>query len=184
MALAYTNGVPATIVSGDTLKFQLCLTGYPASAGWVCHVYIVGGQRLDLTGTASGDDFLFSATATETKILTAGRAAYHVQVSLAGEVKTIQSGWSKVKNSLSTLDSISAPTDPAEMVRTIDAAILGALQTGFASFSIGGQSATNYSLAELRIMRDHYSSLARQKKALERAKATGSYGKGIQVRVL
>ena len=70
------------------------------------------------------------------------------------------------------------------MVRTIDAAIIGALQTGFASFSIGGQSATNFSLAELRMMRDHYSSLARQKKALEKAKTTGIIGKRLQVRVL
>lgn len=184
MALAVPIGVPDKIIPGDTLTFKLCLADYKAGDGWACTVYFVGNQRLELAGTADGDDFLFSSSATNTASLTAGRAGYQVRVSKAGEVKTVHGGYTRIKNSLSSLDSLpQTQIDPAEMVRRIETAIQEILATGFSSFSIGGQSATNFSLTELYQMREKYASLARQKRVLERGRKTGLFGAGIQVRM-
>lgn len=163
--------------------FRLSFSGFTGADGWACTFILVGSQRIELTGTADGNDFTFLASATTTQALTAGRGAYHVKMTKGGEVKTVGSGWTKIKNSLSALESLPTVVDPAAMVRKIDEAIRGALDTGFSSFSIGGQSATTHSLSELRIMRDYYSVLARQKQARERGKSTGTWGKPIQVRV-
>lgn len=184
MALAVPIGVPNQIIPGDTLTFKLCLADYKAGDGWACTVYFVGNQRLELTGVADGDYFVFFSSASNTASLTAGRVGYQVRVSKSGEVKTIYGGYSQIKNSLSSLDSLpQTQIDPAEMVRLIETAIKEILATGFSSFSIGGQSATNFSLAELYKMRNDYASLARQKRILERGRKTGLFGAGIQVRL-
>lgn len=184
MAIAVQYGVPDKIVPGDTLTFKLCLSDYKAGDGWACSVYFVGNQRLEITGVADGDDFAFTATATATSALTAGKAGYQVRVSKDGEVKTVEGGYSKIKNSLASLDSLpQTQIEPVEMVRRIETAIQEILATGFTSFSIGGQSATNFSLTELYQLRERYASMARQKRVLEKGRKTGLFGAGIQVRV-
>lgn len=60
--------IPTTHTAGDTFAARLDGATYPASAGWVADLILIGTARVVLTSTADGDDHVIAATGTQTAV--------------------------------------------------------------------------------------------------------------------
>lgn len=93
--------VPAIITAGDTLAWTRSLPDYPASDGWTIGYRLINASaKIDITGSASGQDHAVSITATTSAAYAAGDYVYQEYVSKAGERHTTGTGAITIKPDL------------------------------------------------------------------------------------
>lgn len=81
------------LIAGDTLDFTTSLDGYPASAGWQLKYALRGtAGAIDLTASASGDDYHVQASASTTSAWAPGVYRYVATVTLSGQRYTVAEG--------------------------------------------------------------------------------------------
>ncbi len=67
---------PATVVAGDTITWQKSFSDYPATTWTLKYRLLNAAGKIDITATASGNDYLVSVTAATSAAWTAGDYDY------------------------------------------------------------------------------------------------------------
>lgn len=146
--------LPTTFTSGDAFTATITNASYPAGAGWSAQMVLIGPTRQTITGTASGDDFVFTADSAATASWAAGSYTARILYTLAGARTTVESGTLQVLP-----DPAAGGTDARALMGTwariladLEAAYQAHITSGRAvvgSYSIGGRSMSYQTTAEL-----------------------------------
>ena len=177
---------PAKIKSGDLTQWKRTDLGtdYPNSSytlEYSARLEGTGSTEIEISATASDDDYLVSIGKSTTANYTVG--IYHWQAYIYrnsdSERITLDSGtWEVVRNSdASTADP---RTHAKIMVEKIEALLEGRADADIASYSIAGRSLTKLSIDELMTWRDRYKS--EYLRELRRERALNGDGSGALIK--
>ena len=178
---------PAKIRAGDLLQWKRTDLG----TDYVNSTYTLkysarleggGSTEIEITASASGDDYLVSVSKTTTAGYTVGTYHWQAYITRASDSEriTVDSGtWEVVAN------RDTATTDPRShariMVEKIESLLEGRADADVASYSIAGRSLTKLSIDELMAWRDRYK--AEYLRELRRERALNGDGSGAIVKV-
>ena len=144
--------LPKSITAGDTLSITASGADYPASAGWVGTLRLVprgSGSVVSITGTASGDDHLFSAAAATTAAYTAGEYSAAVYVTLGAARHTLDSGIITIAPDPGAIVAGTDTRSQAEIALAACKTALAAWTPTKRSYTIGDTSITFNSTADI-----------------------------------
>lgn len=112
------NILPAKISAGLTFDRLVTLTEYPATS-WALSVLLRGPSVINLAGVAEGSQFRINVPGATTSPWTAGGYSYSARVTLAGDVREVQTGRIEI---IADLANVIAGTDVrSQNRRTLDA---------------------------------------------------------------
>jgi len=178
---------PAKIRAGDLLQWKRTDLGtdYVNSAytlKYSARLEGTGTTEIEITASASGDDYLVSVSKTTTASYTAGVYRWQAYITRTSDNEriTVDSGtWEVLENrDTSTAD----PRSHARiMVEKIESLLEGRADADVASYSIAGRSLTKLSIDELMAWRDRYR--AEYLRELRRERALNGDGSGAIVKV-
>lgn len=145
---------PGTLYTGDTWAWTRTLANYPASAGWVLKYTLINAAgRINITGTASGDDHAISVAATTTAAYAAGTYTWQAFVEKASERFTVGNGTVIVRLGLSSGSDGSDQRTTAQKAMEDALAALAAYTASrgmVAEYEIAGRKMKFRSLDEVR----------------------------------
>lgn len=175
------TSAPKEITAGDTVIWQISLSDYLASAGWVLHyTFINASAKYTIDATASGDDHLVTISALISAAYAAGEYSWQAYVTKALERYTVSNGSIKIAPNLAAM---SAGYDTRSHVKkTLDAieAWLERKNPAVAEYEIAGRRMRYISIPDLLKLRDRYKNEYRGE---ESAKGSGLTGRNkLQVR--
>lgn len=150
--------MPATISAGTTVKLLRTIGDYPASEGWTYGLHIRGASVLNVTATASGDDYAVTITSTQSATLAPGGYRWVERLTLSGESYDVASGVVEVTRNLATATAGQAQTSAERTLALIEAAIEGRIPQGMESYQIGGRAVTKIPILDLEKLRGIYAS--------------------------
>ena len=179
---------PETVVVGDFIQWKRTDLGtdYPNNlytATYVARITGGGANEIVLTGTASGDDYLFTVDSVTSTDFAPGY--YHWQLEI---VRNSDSNRIVVDRGVFTaivdLDvNQSDPRTHAEiMVAKIESLLSGKADADVSSYSIAGRSLTKLSFSELVEARDYYKREYQKEVIAERIRRGKSTGATVKVR--
>jgi hypothetical protein len=174
-----------TIDLGATFTWRNSWASIPASAGWVATLYLnprTGGTARTVAATASGDDFIFSATSTTTATWSAGAYAWEVWADLGALRVRADGGQVDLR---ATLLSAAAGTDTrtqAEIALEQARAALAAWTPTTRSYTIGGRNMQFNSAAEILQVISYWQVEIKREQAAQRMAAGLSPRLKIHVR--
>ena len=178
---------PAKIKAGDLTQWKRTDLGtdYANSSytlEYSARLEGTGSTEIEISATASGDDYLVSIGKSTTANYTVG--IYHWQAYIYrnsdSERITLDSGtWEVVRNNdASTADP---RTHAKIMVEKIESLLEGRADADVSSYSIAGRSLTKLSIDELMTWRDRYK--AEYQRELRRERGLNGEGSGAVVKV-
>lgn len=172
---------PASVVAGDTAKWQKYLGDYPANDGWtLTYTFVNASVRFTATASAVGADHLVNASAATTTAWAAGTYDWRAQVSKAGEVFTVGSGRLVVKPSFSA--ATDARSQARRMLEAVEAVLEGRASSAVQDYQIAGRSLRHIPIPDLLTLRDRLRmDVTREETAADLAAGKGPRGR-IQVR--
>ena len=150
---------PTSVTAGDTIKFQISLTDYPASDGWTLAYTLFGisGPPITWTGTASGAFHLVSIPAATTAAYAPGSYTATRSVSKGAERYTLGSAPVAITANPATMSTgFDNRSAARKVVDAIDALMLGTASTGQQEMNIDGTMLKNYPVADLLKIRSVY----------------------------
>jgi len=179
---------PETVVQGDWIQWKRTDLGadYPNTAYTATYVARItggGNTEVQVTGTASGSDYLFSVNSATSEGFVPG--LYHWQLEIKRDSDNnrlvVDRGYF---TAIADLDVNGAdPRTHAEiMVAKIESILSGKADSDVASYSVAGRSLTKMSFRELLEARDYYRSEVRKEQISERIRRGQSTGATVQVR--
>ena len=179
---------PVTVVVGDFIQWKRTDLGtdYPNNlytATYVARITGGGANEITLTGTASGDDYLFTVESADSADFAPGY--YHWQLEI---VRNSDSNRIVVDRGVFTaivdLDvNQSDPRTHAEiMISKIESLLSGKADADVSSYSIAGRSLTKLSFSELVEARDYYKREYQKEVIAERIRRGKSTGATVKVR--
>lgn len=179
---------PTEVVVGDYIQWKRTDLGadYPNNlytATYVARITGGGANEIQLTGTASGDDYLFTVDSVTSADFAPGD--YHWQLEI---VRNSDSNRIVVDRGLFTaivdLDvNQSDPRTHAEvMIAKIESLLSGKADADVSSYSIAGRSLTKLSFNELVEARDYYRREYQRELVTERIRRGKSTGATVKVR--
>lgn len=179
---------PTEVVVGDYIQWKRTDLGadYPNNlytATYVARITGGGANEIQLTGTASGDDYLFTVDSVTSADFAPG--LYHWQLEI---VRDSDSNRIVVDRGLFTaivdLDvNQSDPRTHAEiMIDKIESLLNGKADADVSSYSIAGRSLTKLSFNELVEARDYYKREHQRELISERIRRGKSTGATVKVR--
>ncbi len=142
---------PESFVVGDTVKFNITDSNFPASAGVLAYFFVnADGSFTETTSTADGDTHQIVISATDSDLVTAGTFSFQGRYTetATSEETTIREGTTEAKPGFTD----TAFDNRSTIKKTLDAlnaTILGKASGDQASMSIAGRSIARYSPAEL-----------------------------------
>jgi len=179
---------PVTVVVGDFIQWKRTDLGtdYPNNlytATYVARITGGGSNEITLTGTASGEDYLFTVESADSADFAPGY--YHWQLEI---VRNSDSNRIVVDRGVFTaivdLDvNQSDPRTHAEiMISKIESLLSGKADADVSSYSIAGRSLTKLSFSELVEARDYYKREYQKEVIAERIRRGKSTGATVKVR--
>lgn len=179
---------PETIVVGDFIQWKRIDIGadYPNNAYTATYVARItggGNTEVQVVGTASGSDYLFTVSSTTSNDFVTG--LYHWQLEIKRNSDNnrivIDRGYF---TAIADLDVNGAdPRTHAEiMVGKIESILSGKADSDVASYSVAGRSLTKMSFRELLEARDYYRSEVRKEEISQRISRGQATGATVQVR--
>jgi hypothetical protein len=179
---------PVTVVVGDFIQWKRTDLGtdYPNNlytATYVARITGGGSNEITLTGTASGEDYLFTVESEDSADFAPGY--YHWQLEI---VRNSDSNRIVVDRGVFTaivdLDvNQSDPRTHAEiMISKIESLLSGKADADVSSYSIAGRSLTKLSFSELVEARDYYKREYQKEVIAERIRRGKSTGATVKVR--
>jgi len=152
------SNIPAKIIAGDSVSWQLALVDYPASAGWVLSYAFRGPGSISLTGTATVDDHLVSITPAISATWAPGLYTGQAYISNGSERYTLEE--SLQLEVLTNLATSAANFDPRsanqKILDAIDAVLANAATTDQKEVEIAGKRITRFERDTLRKFRGSY----------------------------
>lgn len=145
----------SSLAAGDTLKFTVTLTDYPASAGWVLSYRLApraAGSPIDFSATASGDDHQVNVAAATTASWTAGAYTAGAWVSRAGERYAIPSEGGQLTitlNPAALSGGVDTRSEAELALAAVTALITRKATSGDEEYRINGRQLKSYPLPDL-----------------------------------
>lgn len=174
--ISYTE--PATVIAGDTAKWQKYLPDYQASDGWsLTYTFVNAAVRFTVTASALGADHLVNVSAATTGGWATGTYDWRAQVSKDGEVFTVGSGRLTVQASFST--ATDGRSRARRMLEAVEAVLEGRASSAVAEYQIAGRQLRHIPIPDLLTLRDRL----RMDVAREEAAADLSAGKAPRGRI-
>lgn len=146
--------IPTTHTAGDSFAALLDGSSYPATAGWVASLVLIGPARKTLASTASGSDHAVAADGASTATWPAGAYAMRALYAKAADRYSVDLGTLTV-----AADPAGARTDARALMslaeqalQDLEAAYRAHLASGnvhVASYSIAGRDMQYRTLADL-----------------------------------
>lgn len=179
---------PTNVVVGDFIQWRRTDLGsdYPNTAytmTYVARITAGGNTEIQLTGTAYGNDYLFTVSSTTSAAFVAGY--YHwqleaVRISDSNRIVIDRGSF----NAIADLDVNGAdPRSHAEiMIGKIESLLQGKADADVANYSVAGRSLTKMSFAELQKARDDYKAEFAKETIAERIRKGQASGSTIKVR--
>lgn len=179
---------PEKVSPGDFIQWKRVDLGvdYPPSlytATYVARITGGGNTEIQVTGAASGSDYLFSVSSTTTADFGAG--VYHWQLEIKRNSDNnriiVDRGYFEC---VPDLDVNGAdPRSHAEiMIAKIESLLSGKADSDVANYTIAGRSLTKMSFKELTQARDYYKKEYQQQVIAERIRKGQGSGATVQVR--
>ena len=178
---------PAEIVAGDRLIFRRTdlNTDYSNASytlKYSARLEGTGSTEIEITASASGDDYLVEVASAVTAGYTAGQYIWQGYITRNSDAQRITIGtgsWRVIAN------RDSATTDPRShpriMVEKIEAILEGRADADVSSYSINGRSLSKIPIPELMQFRDSYKAeYLREVRAERRKKGLGT-GSNVKV---
>lgn len=186
MAATIPTSVPAVFVKGDTVKFNITDSDYPASEGALGFFFVnADGSFTETTSTADGDTHNIVISATDSGLVTAGTFSYQGRYThtATSEETTIREGTTTVKPEFTD-----TAYDNRSTVKTtldaLEATIQGKASGDQASMSIAGRSIARYSPEELLVWLDKYKRMYQDELAEEALAAGMANPRKVRIRFL
>nr|ADI23560.1 hypothetical protein [uncultured nuHF2 cluster bacterium HF0770_42C12] len=178
---------PAKIIAGDLIQWKRTDLGTDYANGSYTLKYSArlegtGSTEIQITASASGDDYLISVGQSTSASYTVGiyRGQMYITRNSDSERLTLDTGTFEV-----VANRDAATTDPRShariMVEKIESLLEGRADADVASYSIAGRSLTKLSIDELMTWRDRYKS--EYLRELRRERALNGEGSGAQIKV-
>lgn len=178
---------PAEIVAGDRLIFRRTNlnTDYSNASytlKYSARLEGTGSTEIEITASASGDDYLVEVASAVTAAYTAGRYIWQGYITRNSDAQRITIGggsWEVIAN------RDSATTDPRShpriMVEKIEAILEGRADADVSSYSINGRSLTKIPIPELMEFRNSYKAEYLRELRLERRQKGIGTGSTVKV---
>ncbi len=132
---------PASIVIGDTVKWKKSLSNYKASDGWTLKYVLKDVNTINITASASGDDYSIEISAATTAAWSAGTYFWRSYVEKAAEKYSQQEGIIQVKAGTSSISGIYEEyKHVTEVLTALEATIKNKASLDQLSYSINGRS--------------------------------------------
>jgi len=161
MAPTIPTVVPDSFVAGDTVKFNITDSDYPASAGTLNFFFVnADGSFTETSTTADGDTHNIVISATDSGAITAGTFSYQGRYTntATSEETTIRQGTTIVKPEF-TDTAFDNRSQTKITLDALEATIAGKATGDQASMSIAGRSISRYSPEELLVWLDKYTKM-------------------------
>lgn len=179
---------PAEFVVGDFVQWKRTdLSGdYPNTAYTATYISrdaAGGGHEFQVTGTASGDDYLFTILGTASSAFDAGHHHWHLEIVRNSDSERIvidQGHWDV--NEDIDVNGTDPRTFAEIMVDKIETILKGKADSDVGSYSIAGRSLTKMTFAELEDARDKYMGIYNREKSNEAVKRGKPSPNTIKVR--
>lgn len=174
---------PLEIVVGDFIQWKRTDLGadYPNdqyTATYVARITGGGASEIQLTGTASGDDYLFTVDSATSTDFNAGY--YHWQLEIVrnsdSERLVVERGTFTAIVDLD-VNNVDPRTHAEIMVDKIEAVLQNRADADVANYSIQGRSLVKLSIDDLLRWRDYYRAelaMEKRKERVRRGKSTGA----------
>jgi hypothetical protein len=174
---------PLEIVVGDFIQWKRTDLGadYPNdqyTATYVARITGGGASEIQLTGTASGDDYLFTVDSVTSADFVAGY--YHWQLEIVrnsdSERLVLERGTFTAIVDLD-VNNVDPRTHAEIMVDKIEAVLQNRADADVANYSIQGRSLVKLSIDDLLRWRDYYRAelaMEKRKERVRRGKSTGA----------
>lgn len=183
MALISTK-TPSLIVAGDTAKWQLSLSDYPAPTWVVSYALVVNGIRIAFTALASGTDHLIEIAKATTATWKAGLYSYQAYATSSTERVIIETGSIRIATDFA--QATTGYDDRSWAKRCLDnveAVIEGRASQAQLEYTIAGRQLKFITPKELFDMRDRFRLEYFAEEAKKQQKKTGKSRFGsVQVR--
>lgn len=179
---------PEKIVVGDYIQWKrtdLSVDYPPASytATYVARITGGGSSEVQITGTNSGGNYLFTVTSATSAGFTAGQ--YHWQLEIVQNSSSnrivVDRGYFDAIVDLD-INGTDPRTHAEIMVAKIESLLSGKADSDVANYSIAGRSLTKLNFQELIQARDYYKAEVRKEEIDERIRRGQATGSTIQVR--
>lgn len=179
---------PDTVVVGDFIQWKRTDLGdaYPPAsytATYVARITGGGNTEVQVTGTASGSDYLFTVTSAQSTSFVAG--LYHWQLEIVQNSSqnriVVDRGFFTAIVDLDVNGS--DPRTHAEiMLGKIESILQGKADADVSSYSVAGRSLTKLSFQELLDARDYYQREVNKEKVAEKIRKGQNTGATVKVR--
>ena len=184
MAIETDTNVPSTFRAGDTTKWTVGYSDYPASS-WSLNYYFKrpGEPTVNITATASGTDFAVTLSAEDSSQFVPGRWQWHARAEKQSDGSIIaESGKVDVLPDPSAVDI--GESFAIKALALVESSLAGDLVTAQESISIAGVDITKMGISERFDLRDRL----KAEVSRERTRATLKEGSdmpgrnGLQIR--
>lgn len=179
---------PEIVSPGDFIQWKRTDLGqdYPNSAYTATYVARItggGNTEIQVTGTASGSDYLFSISSTTSVDFVAG--VYHWQLEIKRNSDNnriiVDRGYFTCVVDLD-VNGADPRTHAEIMVGKIESILSGKADSDVASYSVAGRSLSKMSFKELLDARDYYKREVQKEVIAERIRKKQGTGATVQVR--
>ena len=169
--------VPAYIVAGDTVSFEVPAYGDKTSASYTLSFALVGAQTLTVSGVANGGGWTVTLTATQTAALSAGDFSWQLSIAAGSTRYTIGTGRLKVQPNIAVQQAgfdgrLQSEIDLANVQAEIRARVSGGASL---NYTIGSRSLAKEPISALMALESKLKAdVAREKAAQRIAQGLGN----------
>lgn len=142
-----------------------------------------GSHEFQVTGSASGTDYLFTISSSTSSAFTAGHHYWHLEIVRNSDSARIvlERGQWEVRSDIDVA-GVDPRTFEKKMVDKIESLLLGRADTDVGSYSIAGRSLTKMTFAELEEARDKFQGIVKRQEAEARVKRGKASSNTVKVR--
>lgn len=177
--------IPDQLLAGDTWKWKVSLSDYPASSGWTLYYYLVNQSisKITLTSSASDDDHQIEVAKADTAGYAAGIYNYQAVVASSTKRYLVESGRVEVlPNYAAQTGTYDDRSFARKMVDALETALLTSAASGdIIEYTIGGRSVKKDRYTVRREL-DYWKAQVLAEKRRERAKMGLSTNRTVKVR--
>jgi len=164
--------VPKQISAGDTFKWTVSFSDYPASDGWtLAYAFRNATQKIDISATPNGDSFDVLVAAATTAAYVAGDYSWSAFAEKGSERYTADSGRITILPNLEVDAPVDARSFNRKMLDAINATLQGGSSSVVAEYTIGNRSIKYLTQDELQSAKRLYE----QRVAREEGKYPNAY---------
>lgn len=176
--------IPTIWWAGDTIKWDVSIPDYPASAGWTL-TYEVKSKNAHIgtiTASASGDEYTVTIAAATSADYAVGHHYYVAYVTKSGERYTVDHGHVDVHKNFEDSGNYDDRSHAETVLDAIEAVIESRATKDQESYTIAGRSLARTPVSDLLVLRDRYRAEVVQEKRADAIKRGLSTSQRIRTR--